>query len=124
MVSSQVMLSPRNSMILTRRVYLDPNVPPSPTHEHNAPIARNSGIPAHLDTEARLKHLSKHMNRCVEDAHHVKCRCYALLHVIGVVGGLEVAVAVNSLPSFIPDMNGIRTLFCFVRSDLVCNSWV
>jgi hypothetical protein len=61
------MLSPRNSMILTRRVYLDPNVPPSPPHEHSAPIARNSGGAANLDTEARLKHLSKQINRCAEE---------------------------------------------------------
>jgi hypothetical protein len=66
-VSSQVMLSPRNSMILTRRVYLDPNVPPSPPHEHNAPIARNSGVSGHLDSEARLKHLSKQIKRGVEE---------------------------------------------------------
>ncbi|KAJ4439036.1 hypothetical protein ANN_14992, partial [Periplaneta americana] len=62
LVSSQVMLSPRNSMILTRRVYLDPNVPPSPPQEHNAPIPRNSGSSGHLDSDPRLKHLTKQMN--------------------------------------------------------------
>jgi len=60
------MLSPRNSMILTRRVYLDPSVPPSPPHEHNVPIPRNSGVSGHLDSENRLKQLSKQMNRYVE----------------------------------------------------------
>ncbi|KAJ9592636.1 hypothetical protein L9F63_015691, partial [Diploptera punctata] len=61
-VSSQVMLSPRNSMILTRRVYLDPNVPPSPPHEHSAPILRNSGGPGPLDSETKVKQLTKQMN--------------------------------------------------------------
>ncbi|PNF24688.1 hypothetical protein B7P43_G17562 [Cryptotermes secundus] len=70
LVSSQVMLSPRNSMILTRRVYLDPNVPPSPPHEHNAPIARNPGVSGHLDSEARLKHLSKQMNSLKKKLKH------------------------------------------------------
>jgi hypothetical protein len=66
LVSSQVMLSPRNSMILTRRVYLDPSVPPSPPNEHNAPIPRNSGVSSQLDSETRLKTLSKQMNRYAE----------------------------------------------------------
>ncbi|PSN31928.1 hypothetical protein C0J52_21773 [Blattella germanica] len=56
------MLSPRNSMILTRRVYLDPNVPPSPPQEHSVPITRNSGSAGPLDSDAKLKQLTKQMN--------------------------------------------------------------
>lgn len=50
-------------MILTRRVYLDSSVPPSPPHELNAPIPRTSGVSGNLDTDTRLKCLSKQVNR-------------------------------------------------------------
>jgi hypothetical protein len=50
---SQVLLSPRNSMILTRR--LDPNVAPSPPVEHSRRCEETS--------EGRAKQLTKHINR-------------------------------------------------------------
>nr|CAD7395026.1 unnamed protein product [Timema cristinae] len=46
LVSSHVMLSPRNSTILMRRVSLDPNIPPSPPKEHNVSIARGADYKA------------------------------------------------------------------------------
>ncbi|KDR20506.1 hypothetical protein L798_04895, partial [Zootermopsis nevadensis] len=68
--SSQVMLSPRNSMILTRRVYLDPSVPPSPPNEHNVSVPRKSGVSGQLDSESRLKTLSKQINSLKKKLKH------------------------------------------------------
>ncbi|XP_063219008.1 protein FAM13A isoform X2 [Bacillus rossius redtenbacheri] len=64
--NSHVMLSPRNSMILTRRVALDPSVPPSPPQEHNVPVPVN-GI---LAAQARMKHLAKQMTNVKKKLKH------------------------------------------------------
>nr|CAD7425741.1 unnamed protein product [Timema monikensis] len=59
LVSSHVMLSPRNSTILMRRVSLDPNIPPSPPKEHNVSIARGA------DYKAQPKLVNKRISKGV-----------------------------------------------------------
>nr|CAD7260674.1 unnamed protein product [Timema shepardi] len=68
LVSSHVMLSPRNSTILMRRVSLDPNIPPSPPKEHNVSIARGADYKAQPKlVSKRISNLKKKLKNYEEE---------------------------------------------------------
>nr|CAD7400527.1 unnamed protein product [Timema poppensis] len=68
LVSSHVMLSPRNSTILMRRVSLDPNIPPSPPKEHNVSIARDADYKAQPKlVSKRISNLKKKLKNYEEE---------------------------------------------------------
>ncbi|GFG40438.1 hypothetical protein Cfor_01607 [Coptotermes formosanus] len=116
-VSSQVLLSPRNSMILTRRVYLDSSVPPSPPHELNAPIPRTSGVSGNLDNDTRLKCLSKQVNSLKKKVKHYE---EGFEREYGYRPSHADKMGNKDIKRMYTEMNKLRKEVKFLKEDLHC----